>query len=54
MKKTVKAFTMAQEECVEVDISQLAFRPSIYGLIMYDDKILLNRHVSRKYELPGG
>lgn len=37
----------------EVSINQLAFRPSVYGIIIQDDKILLSRQWDG-YDFPGG
>lgn len=54
MSKSVQAYTIARENSVEVSIKDLVFRPSIYGIIVQGDSVLLNRHVSGKYEVPGG
>lgn len=37
----------------EVDADQLTFRPSVYGILIENDKILLSRQHG-KYDVPGG
>lgn len=38
----------------EVDISELYFRPSVYGVVIKDDKVLLSPQFDDGYDMPGG
>lgn len=37
----------------EVEVSKLSFRPSVYGVIIEDGKVLLSKH-KKGYDYPGG
>lgn len=37
-----------------VDVSELQWRPSAYGIVIKDDKILLSRQFGDAFDLPGG
>ena len=50
--KTVTAFGF-NGETYEVDISQLKWRPSAYGIVIKNDKLLLLKQTNG-YDLPGG
>lgn len=52
MPKKIICRDVNGKEC-EVDISKLQFRPSVYGLLIEDDKILLTRQWDG-YDFPGG
>jgi len=38
----------------EIPISDLQWRPSTYGIVIKDDRILLSRQFGDKFDLPGG
>lgn len=38
----------------QVDVSQLVWRPSVYGIVFKDNKVLLVPEFQSKYGLPGG
>jgi 8-oxo-dGTP diphosphatase len=38
----------------EVTTEQLVWRPSVYGVVIQDDKVLLSPQFGDKYDLPGG
>jgi 8-oxo-dGTP diphosphatase len=38
----------------DVAVTDLAWRPSVYGIVIRDDKILLCPQFGDKYDLPGG
>jgi 8-oxo-dGTP diphosphatase len=38
----------------EVPVSDLSWRPSAYGIVIKDNKILLSRQFNDGYDLPGG
>ncbi len=38
----------------EVDASSLSWRPSVYGIVFEDSKILLSPQFKGKFDLPGG
>ena len=42
-----------EKENIEVDASELSWRPSVYGILIKDDKILLSRQWDG-YDFPGG
>ena len=52
---------MKYVECVDVEgkkykvpVSKLQWRPSVYGVVIKDGKILLSKQFGDKYDLPGG
>lgn len=38
----------------EVPVSNLVWRPSVYGIVIKDNNILLSKQFGDKYDLPGG
>jgi ADP-ribose pyrophosphatase YjhB (NUDIX family) len=38
----------------EVDVKKLSWRPSVYGIVIEDGKILLSPQFKGKFDLPGG
>jgi 8-oxo-dGTP diphosphatase len=38
----------------EVPASRLEWRPSVYGIVIKDNKVLLSKQFGNKYDLPGG
>jgi 8-oxo-dGTP diphosphatase len=38
----------------EVPITELEWRPSAYGIVIKDNKVLLSKQFGDKYDLPGG
>jgi ADP-ribose pyrophosphatase YjhB (NUDIX family) len=38
----------------EIPVSELQWRPSVYGIVVRDDKILLSKQFGDRYDLPGG
>jgi 8-oxo-dGTP diphosphatase len=53
MKETITAVDINGENH-EVQISDVKWRPSAYGIVINDDKILLCRHKRGGYDLVGG
>jgi 8-oxo-dGTP diphosphatase len=52
MSKTVTC-TDLKGKTYEVPVNQLQWRPSVYGIVIKDNKILLSKQFG-KYDLPGG
>jgi 8-oxo-dGTP diphosphatase len=53
MSKTVTSIDI-EGKTYEVPVSELQWRPSAYGIVIKDDKILLSKQFGDKYDLPGG
>lgn len=53
MSKTVTCIDVYGDEH-EVPVSELHWRPSVYGIVINDGKILLSKQFGHKYDLPGG
>jgi ADP-ribose pyrophosphatase YjhB (NUDIX family) len=53
MKQTITAVDINGEKH-EVEISDVQWRPSAYGIIVKDGRVLLCRHKRGGYDLPGG
>lgn len=41
-------------EIRKVDVSELIWRPSAYGICIHEDKVLLSKQFGDRYDLPGG
>lgn len=53
MAKTVTCVDINGQK-YEVPVSDLSWRPSAYGIVIKDDKILLSKQFGDGYDLPGG
>lgn len=53
MTKTVRCLDVNGNE-YEVPVNKLKWRPSAYGIVIKNDKILLSKQFGDKYDLPGG
>jgi len=53
MSKTVTARSPLGDEH-EVSVEKLQWRPSVYGVVIHDGKILLSPQFKKGYDLPGG
>jgi len=53
VEKTVTAVDIDGRKYEGVPISELTWRPSVYGIVIKGDRILLCKHFGR-YNLPGG
>lgn len=51
MKVTAKAVDGSEHE---VDVDEMTWRPSVYGIVIHDGKILLSPQHGLGYDLPGG
>ena len=52
MKKKIVCLDIHHKP-IEVDVSELTFRPSVYGVLIEDEKVLLSKQWDG-YDLPGG
>lgn len=53
MAKTVTCVDIEGKK-YEVPVSELSWRPSAYGIVIKDGKILLSKQFGNGYDLPGG
>jgi 8-oxo-dGTP diphosphatase len=53
MSKTVTCLDVEGNK-YEVPVDQLKWRPSVYGIVIKNDKILLSKQFGDKYDIPGG
>jgi 8-oxo-dGTP diphosphatase len=53
MSKTVICLDATGKE-YEIPVEQLQWRPTAYGIVIKDEKILLSKQFGDKYDLPGG
>lgn len=53
MDKKIKCRTI-DGKTIEVNTSELSFRPSVYGVIIKDEKVLLSPQFGDGYDIPGG
>ncbi|MCA9332986.1 NUDIX domain-containing protein [Candidatus Saccharibacteria bacterium] len=53
MKATVTCLDIDGNE-YEIPVNKLQWRPSAYGVIIKDGKVLLSKQFGSKYDLPGG
>lgn len=44
----------AEGKTYEIPISMLRWRPSVYGIVIKNNKVLLSKQFGNKYDLPGG
>jgi 8-oxo-dGTP diphosphatase len=53
MSKTITCLDVDGQK-YEISVDQLKWRPSVYGIVIKDGKILLSRQFGERYDLPGG
>ena len=53
MKDTVTCLDV-EGNTYEIPVTELQWRPSAYGIVIKDDKVLLSKQFGDKYDLPGG